>query len=167
VTPDVAVTDEPMSLIAVTLYTKNYIFDYATDYASKHKTIAAPDKFGLTDEEFNQFAKWVENKDYSYKSETELQLDSLKKTALKEKYFENVKSEFDALKNKLSHDKKQDLIKHKDQVKHILESEIASRYYYTRGRMAQAMQYDKELEKAVTLINTPAEYNKLLKPIKK
>ncbi len=167
VSPDVAVTDEPMSLIAVTLYTKNYIFDYATDYASKHKTIAAPDKFALSDEEFNQFAKWVENKDYSYKSETELQLDSLKKTALKEKYFENVKSEFDALKNKLSHDKKQDLIKHKDQVKHILESEIASRYYYTRGRMAQSMQYDKELEKAVSLINAPAEYSKLLKPLKK
>ena len=167
VSPDVAVTDEPMSLIAVTLYTKNYIFDYATDYASKHKTIAAPDKFALTDEEFNQFAKWVENKDYSYKSETELQLDSLKKTALKEKYFENVKSEFDALKTKLSHDKKQDLIKHKDQIKHILESEIASRYYYTRGRMAQTMQYDKELEKAVSLINTPDEYSKLLKPVKK
>ena len=167
VSPDVAVTDEPMSLIAVTLYTKNYIFDYATDYASKHKTIAAPDKFALTDDEFSQFAKWVENKDYSYKSETELQLDSLKKTAVKEKYFESVKSEFDALKNKLSHDKKQDLIKHKDQVKHILESEIASRYYYTRGRMAQAMQYDKELDKAVSLINTPAEYSKLLKPVKK
>lgn len=167
VSPDVAVTDEPMSLVAVTMYTKNYIFDYATDYASKHKTIAEPNKFSLTDEEFNQFAKWVENKDYSYKSETELQLDSLKKTAVKEKYFESVKSEFDALKNKLSHDKKQDLIKHKDQVKHILESEIASRYYYTRGRMAQAMQYDKELEKAVSLINTPAEYSKLLKPVKK
>ena len=167
VSPDVAVTDEPMSLIAVTLYTKNYIFDYATEYASKHKTIAAPDKFALTDEEFNQFAKWVENKDYSYKSETELQLDSLKKTALKEKYFESVKSEFDAMKTKLSHDKKQDLIKHKDQIKHILESEIASRYYYTRGRMAQTMQYDKELEKAVSLINTPEEYSKLLKPVKK
>jgi carboxyl-terminal processing protease len=167
VSPDVAVTDEPMSLVAVTLYTKNYIFDYATDYASKHKTIAAPDKFALTDDEFSQFAKWVENKDYSYKSETELQLDSLKKTAVKEKYFESVKSEFDALKNKLSHDKKQDLIKHKEQVKHILESEIASRYYYTRGRMAQAMQYDKELDKAVSLINTPAEYSKLLKPVKK
>jgi carboxyl-terminal processing protease len=59
VSPDVAVTDEPMSLVAVTLYTKNYIFDYATDYASKHKTIAAPDKFALTDDEFSQFAKWV------------------------------------------------------------------------------------------------------------
>ncbi len=164
VTPDVTVKDEPMSLVAVTLYSKNYLFDYATDYASKHTTIAEPDKFSLTEAEFNQFAKWVDNKDFSYKTETENQLDSLKVIAVKEKYYDNVKSEFDALKAKLSHDKKQDLLKHKDQVRHILESEIASRYYYTRGRMAQTMQYDNELAKAIALINTPAEYKKLLTP---
>jgi carboxyl-terminal processing protease len=166
VSPDVTVTDEPMSMVAVTLYSKNYVFDYATEYASKHPTIADPTKFALTESEFEQFAKWLENKDFSYKTETELQLDSLKKIALKEKYFDNAKAEFDALKNKLAHDKKQDLLKHKEQVRHVLESEIASRYYYTRGRMAQGMQYDKELEKAVALINSPAEYTNLLKPRK-
>jgi carboxyl-terminal processing protease len=164
VSPDVFVKDDPMSLVAATLYSKNYIFDYATLYASKHASIADPTKFSLTDAEFNQFTKWVENKDYSYSTETESQLDSLKAVATREKYYDNVKAEFDALKAKLSHDKKQDLLKHKDQVRHVLESEIASRYYYTRGRMAQTMQYDKDLEKAIALINTPAEYNSLLKP---
>lgn len=163
VTPDVTVKDEPTSLIAATLYSKNYIFDYATQYAAKHKTIVDPTKFSLTDAEFNEFTKWLENKDYSYKSTTESQLDTLKKIALEEKYFENAKAEFEALKNKLSHDKKQDLLKHKDQVKHVLESEIASRYYFTRGRMAQTMQYDKELAKAVSIISSPTEYNSLLK----
>jgi carboxyl-terminal processing protease len=133
-------------------------------YASKHKTITDPSKFTLTEAEFNEFAKWVENKDFSYKTTTESQLDSLKKTALEEKYFDNIKSEFEALKNKLSHDKKQDLLKHKEQVRHVLESEIASRYYYARGRMAQTMQYDKEIAKAVTILSSPAEYNALLKP---
>ena len=163
VVPDIMIKDDPMSLVAVTLYSKNYIFDYATQYASKHKTIADPTKFSLTEGEFNEFAKWVDNKDFSYKTETESQLDTLKKIAVDEKYFDNVKAEFEALKNKLSHDKKQDLLKHKEQVKHVLESEIASRYYYTRGRMAQTMQYDKELAKAVSIINTPTEYNALLK----
>jgi carboxyl-terminal processing protease len=164
VTPDVTVKDDAMSLVAVNLYSKNYIFDYATLYASKHKTITDPSKFTLTEAEFNEFAKWVENKDFSYKTTTESQLDSLKKTALEEKYFDNIKSEFEALKNKLSHDKKQDLLKHKEQVRHVLESEIASRYYYARGRMAQTMQYDKEIAKAVTILSSPAEYNALLKP---
>jgi len=163
VEPDVHIKDEPISMIAITLYTKNYLFDYATDYARTHPTIAAQDKFSLTDEEYNQFVKWLENKDYSYKSETEDGLDSLKKLATKENYYDGAQKEFDALKAKLSHDKKQDLLKHKDQVKQMLENEIASRYYYVRGRIAQGLQYDKELDKALALIQQPADYSLLLK----
>ena len=163
VDPDIIVKDEPMSLIATTMYTKNYLFDYATEYNKQHSSIELADKFLLTDDEFNKFTKWVDNKDYSYKSETENSLDSLKRLAMRENYYENAEKEFDALKNKLAHDKKQDLLKHKDQVKHMLENEIASRYYFVRGRIAQALQYDKELEKAMALINNPAEYNAILK----
>jgi carboxyl-terminal processing protease len=167
VEPDIAVKDDQVPMVAVTLYTRNYLFDYATEYAKSHQTIPAADKFSLTDAEFGQFAKWVENKDYSYKTETETALDSLKKIATREKYYEASKSEFDALKNKLSHDKKQDLQKNKSQVKQMLENEIASRYFYSRGRIAQAMQYDKEVERAMALINNPAEYQGSLKPVAK
>jgi carboxyl-terminal processing protease len=163
VDPDVQVKDEPMSMVAVTLYTRNYLFDYATEYAGLHKTISPAEQFALTDVEFGQFAKWAENKDFSYRTETEIQLDSLKRVATKEKYYDASKSEFDALKMKLSHDKKQDLVKNKDQVKRMLENEIASRYYYTRGRIAQGMQYDKEVDKAMALINQPTDYQALLK----
>lgn len=161
---DVNIKDEPMSMIGVTLYTKNYLFDYATEYTSKHKTIAPAEKFTLTDAEFSEFAKWLENKDYSYKTETEDGLDSLKRMAIKEKYYDDAQQEFEALKNKLSHDKKQDLLKNKEQVKEMLENEIASRYYYTRGRIAQGMQHDKELDKALALLAQSAEYEKILKP---
>ena len=167
VAPEVTIKDDAMSMIAVTLYTKNYLFDYATDYARQHPTIADASKFSLTDAEFAQFSKWLENKDYSYKTETEGGLDSLKKIAVKEKYYEESAKEFEALKAKLSHDKKQDLLKHKEQVKHMLENEIASRYYYTRGRIAQGMQYDKELDRAVAIIGQGTEYSSLLKPGKK
>ncbi len=163
VEPDVQVKDEPVSMIAATLYTKNYLFDYANEYSGKHTTIASAEKFALTEDEYSSFVKWVENKDYSYKTETEIGLDSLKKLAMKENYYDASKSEFEALRSKLSHDKKQDLAKHKDQVKHMLENEIASRYYYTRGRIAQGLQYDKELDRALALIAAPAEYNGLLK----
>ena len=161
--PDVKMKDEPMSMIAVTLYTRNYLFDYATEYARKHSTIPEAAKFTLSDQEFSDFTKWVENKDYSYKTETEDELDSLKKIAVKEKYYDDTKQEFDALKAKLSHDKKQDLLKHKDQVKEMLENEITSRYYFTRGRIAQGMQHDKELDKALELIAQPTAYAPLLK----
>ncbi len=164
VMPDVIIKDDPMSMIAVTLYTKNYLFDYATEYARLHTTIPSASTFSMTDPEFNQFSKWIENKDYSYKTETEAGLDSLKKTAVRENYYEGSKDEFENLKAKLSHDKNQDLLKHKEQVKHMLENEIASRFYYTRGRIAQGLQYDKDLDKALALIGAPGEYSALLKP---
>ncbi len=161
--PDVKIKDDPMPMIAVALYTKNYLFDYATDYAGKHPKIADPSTFSLTDAEFNDFTKWVDKKDYSYKTETEYALDSLKALAVKEKYYDDSKSEFDALKSKLSHDKKQDLLKHKDNVRYMLENEIVSRYYFTRGRIAQNMQHDKELDKALSILKQPTEYSGILK----
>jgi len=166
VEPDLKLKDDQISMLAVTLYTKNYLFDYATEYAHAHKTIASPEKFSLTDAEFTQFTKWLDNKDYSYKTETEIGLDSLKEIAQHDKYYDGAKSEFDALQSKLFHDKKQDLLKHKDEVKHLMENEIVSRYYFVRGRIAQGLQYDADLTKALTVLNDQAQYNTILKPKK-
>lgn len=161
--PDIKLKDAPSPMIAMTLYTKNYFFDYATEYAGKHKSIAEASKFTLTEGEFADFTKWLEKKDYSYKTETEAELDSLQSRAEKEKYYEDSKKEFEALRAKLSHDKKQDLLKNKDVVKHLLENEIVSRYYYNRGRIANNMQHDQDLDKALALIGQPAEYGSILK----
>lgn len=161
--PDVKIKDVPTSQLAVTLYVKNYLFDYATDYVGKHKTIADATKFSLTDAEYGEFTKWLDKKDYSYKTETESELDSLKAIAVKEKYYDESAKEFDALKAKLSHDKKQDLQKNKDGVKQMLENEIVSRYYFNRGRIAQNMQHDNDLDKALDLLARPAEFETLLK----
>lgn len=161
--PDVKIKDDPTSMIAMALYSKNFLFDYATDYAGKHKTIAEPSKFSLTEAEFADFIKWLDKKDYSYKTETELELDSLQAKAVKEKYYDESKKEFDALKTKLSHDKKQDLLKNKDAVRYMLENEIVSRYYYYRGRVAHNMQHDNDLDKALALIGQPQDYESLLK----
>ena len=160
--PDVKIPDQPSPMIAMTLYAKNYYFDYATEYAGKHKTITEANKFALTDAEFGDFTKWLEQKDYSYKTETEAELDSLQARAQKEKYYEESKKEFDALRAKLSHDKKQDLLKNKDIVKQMLENEIVSRYYYSRGRIAHNMQHDQDLDKAVGLLAQPTDYKALL-----
>jgi carboxyl-terminal processing protease len=160
--PDVLIKDAPMSRLAIMLYTKNYFFDYATLYVQNHKTIAPADAFSLTDEEFNQFAKWLEGKDYSYQTETEDAFDSLKQTAIREKYFDAAKSEFTALQNKISHDKKQELYKNKDEIRHILENEIVSRYYYLRGRIAQSLISDKEFNRALEILENQSEYNSFL-----
>ncbi len=160
--PDIAVTDEPLSKLAVTLYSKNFIFDYASVYATQHKTIAPAGSFNLSAEEFSQFTKWLENKDYSYKSETEKELDSFKAIAVREKYFDAIKTDFSVLQQKLSHDKKQDLLKHRDEITHLLENEIVSRYYYLRGRVENTLKNDNDLTKAISILEKPEQYKAIL-----
>jgi len=160
--PDVIVKTDPISRLAITLYTKNYFFDYATEYAHSHPTIADAATFELTEAEYTQFTKWLSAKDYSYQTETQDAFDSLKATAIREKYYDEAKTEFGSLQAKLAHDKTQDLVKHKEEIKHFLENEIVSRYYFLRGRISQSLHDDKELAKAMTILAQPAEYQKLL-----
>jgi carboxyl-terminal processing protease len=162
VDPDVNSKDEQLSKLAIVLYTKNYLFDYATQYAKQHTSIAPASKFALSDAEFNSFVKWLEGKDYSYKTETEIALDSLRQTASREKYLDAVKGEVANVQTKLAHDKQQDLLKRKDEITRMLENEIVSRYYYFKGRIEHSLRTDNDLEKATALITQPTQYQALL-----
>ncbi len=92
--------------------------------------------------------------------------DSLKAVASREKYFDGAKSEFTALQTKIGHDKKSDLLKHQDEVEKYLENEIVSRYYFLRGRIEQSLRGDKDYEKAVNILEQPAQYQAYLQPKK-
>jgi len=164
VEPDVKLEDANLSPLAISLLTNNFIFDYATEYYYSHPTIAQPADFALNESDYNAFEKWLSTKDYSYKSESEQMLATLKETAEKEKFFDNMKNEYNALASKLSHDKKQDLIKNKQEVMTLLANEIVSRYYFQRGRVINKMKRDdKDLQKALQLLSDTKNYKSLLK----
>lgn len=163
VEPDVKVEDPPPGKLAITLYIKGYFFDYATIYAKKNKTIPPAGQFAIDNSTYSDFTNWVAKKDYSYKSETEIRLDSLKSAALREKYFEDIESSYKDLAAKLKRDKKQDLEKYRKEITQILESEIVSRYYYMRGRAEHGLKDDMQMEKALTLLEKPTDYQALLK----
>lgn len=166
VTPDVITTDEKISAIAAALYSKNYFFDYATQYVKQHKTIPAANSFSLSPAEFTDFSNWLAGKDYSYKTKTEVLLDSLSSATKEDKLFDASKTELAALKAKVMHDKKQDLLKNKDEVKRILENEIAARYYFQKGRIIQNLREDETVIKAIDLSGKPDQVQALLQPKK-
>ncbi|MBL7683148.1 MAG: S41 family peptidase [Flavipsychrobacter sp.] len=166
VDPDIMVPNQDISKLAITLYIKNYFFDYATQYVKEHKTIAPAGSFSLTDADYQQFAKWLDNKDYSYKTETEIALDSLKQIAMRDKVFDGFKTEYIALQQKASHDKKLDLQKNKAEVMRLLQNEIVTRYYYQRGRIENGLKSDEDFNKALSILAQPAQYQALLSPKK-
>jgi carboxyl-terminal processing protease len=51
---------------------------------------------------------------------------------------------------------------YKDQVKRLLEEQIASRYYLERGPVEVSLKYDEEIRKAIAVLNNPAQFKKIL-----
>ncbi len=162
VSPDVESLPETLSRIAVTLYLRNLIFDYATEYTQKHDSIASAKKFELTDNEYANYVNYLKNKSFDYQTETEITFQKLKEAASREKYMDSADAEFKALQAKLSHDRFKDLEIFKDDVKELLEEEIVLRYYYNAGRIANTMKKDTQIRTAVDMLNDQGKYQSLL-----
>ena len=151
--PDIKTNTASYSQLLQALDTKYHIFNYATDYFLKHKEIVAPKDFALTDDEYMQFVEYLKNKDLSYKSFAEMQLEAIKKQAIDEKNYEGFKSEMEALTAKLESNKKEDLMKQKEEIKNHLAQEIVTRYYFQKGKVEYNMKNDKEVEEAIKYLS--------------
>ncbi|WP_426669480.1 S41 family peptidase [Mucilaginibacter sp. McL0603] len=161
--PDIFVKQDRFANITQALVSKLLIFDYATIYRNSHDKISDPRDFHLTDAEFNDFAKYLSGKNYNYTTSTEKLVNNLKTEATKEKQFDNIQTEYDALKAKLASSKKNDLQQNKEEIKQILENEIASRYYYERGRYETNFKYDKELAQSIKIMQDKNQVAAILK----
>jgi carboxyl-terminal processing protease len=161
--PDIFVKQEKFANVTQALVGKLLIFDYATIYRDKHPKIAESKLFTLSDGDYNDFVKYLADKNYSYNTSSEKMLNSLKTEATKEKQFGEIQAEYDVLKNKLMATKKNDLQLHKDEIKQVLENEVASRYYYEKGRYEANFKYDQELAQAVKTMQDKTQLASILK----
>lgn len=160
--PDAKVESTMLSQVAITLLRKQYIFDFATRYYYAHPTVKPAAAFSLTEAEFDEFENFLEGKDYSYKTRSEEALESFRNTAQREKYYEGLTKEFEALQAKMKHDKKQDLLRNKTEIRQLLEEEIMNRYYPQQGRIEKGLSWDKDVDEAVALLHQPEKYQQLL-----
>lgn len=161
--PDIHTDEKDFSSIAVSLMTKNLIFDYATQYHSSHPKIPSSMDFNLSDKEYEEFVKFIENKKYDeYVTQTEKRVEELKSIAEKEKYYDGFSKEYNSLINKIKENKKDDLNKFKKEIKALLEEEIVSRYYFQKGRIEASIKYDVEIQKSISVFKDKALYNSVL-----
>jgi carboxyl-terminal processing protease len=161
--PDIFVKQDHFANVTQALVGKLLIFDYATHYRDAHPTLDGVRTFALSDADYADFVKFLADKNYGYSTSSEKVLANLKTEATKEKQFSEIQSEYDALKAKMMASKKNDLQLHKDEIKQVLENEIASRYYYEKGRYETNFKYDKELAQAVKTMQDKEQVASVLK----
>jgi carboxyl-terminal processing protease len=166
--PDVQTEPQNMSDITYALLSKNYIFDYATLYVIKHpQAPAKPHDFTITDKDYEEFVKHLEGKDYTYKTDSEEALEIMKKTAEEDKYFSDIEKEFAQLEKRLLDRKKDDLVKFRAEIKHMIEDEIISRYEFLRGRIESSLKYDTDITEALALLGKPERMKTILTTVEK
>ena len=161
--PDIFMKQEHFATITQSLLGKLLIFDYATHYRETHAKIADAHVFAMSDADYDDFVKYLSNKNYSYNSPAEKALDLMKDEATKDKQFSALQPEYNNLKAKLLTTKSNDLQLHKDEIKQVLENEITSRYYFQRGRYETNFKYDKDITQAVKTMQDKMQLDSIIK----
>lgn len=162
VKPDIAVKQEKLPNILYYLVRDNLIFDYATQYCLKHPEIALPEKFELTDANYNDFKALVKKADFKYDQQSEKILKTLKEAAEFEGYLADASDEFKALEKKLNHNLDRDLDNFSKDIKKMITHEIIKRYYYQRGVIIEQLKDDNDLQEALNILNDPVKYKEML-----
>ena len=161
--PDLAIEKEDLSQFSALLFSKNIFFNYATQYRSNNKEIAAADKFQLSDDEYAIFKTYVLNAKLNYSTAAQNALKKLKLEAEKEGTFDDLKAEYENILVKISPDPAKDLDKYRIEIAEMLENEIVSRYYFQKGRTINSFEHDPAVIKAIQTALDNNSYNAILK----
>ena len=161
--PDLAIEKEDLSQFSALLFSKNIFFNYATQYRSNNKEIAAADKFQLSDDEYAIFKTYVLNAKLNYSTAAQNALKKLKLEAEKEGTFDELKAEYENILVKISPDPAKDLDKYRTEITEMLENEIVSRYYFQKGRTINSFEHDPAVIKAIKTAMDNNSYNAILK----
>ncbi len=163
IVPDVPLPPVKYSGLANTLLSKYLIFDFATAYKKRVSQISEPVAFVISDGIYKEFIDFLKDKDYDdYTNQAEKSLEELKKQAEKEQFFASITTEYQALRNKIEHNKTQDLERYRNEISNLLRDEIVTRYYYQKGRIESSLAGDPEILKAREILKDDKTYTGIL-----
>jgi carboxyl-terminal processing protease len=90
------------------------------------------------------------------------QLKNIHEEAKIEKYYSELKIQLDLIQSKIEENKKNELNLYKDQIKALIEEDIASRYYLAKGSVEVGFKNDQDIKKASEVLLNQVQYKKIL-----
>jgi len=160
VDPDIKVNQDMYAEIVGSLLSKQLIFDFATQFVINNDSIDVPGEFNVSDDLYDDFVKFLTDKDYEYETNTEKQLAEL--IELAEDEYVEFKVDLVELQNKLLSYKEDDLHKYQSQISELIRSELMARYYYQEGRIIASLADDIVLDEAIDLLHDNKRYKGIL-----
>jgi carboxyl-terminal processing protease len=162
ITPDITIDKKKYNKIVTALLSKNILFNYATQYVLKHDSISSAKEFKLTDADYEDFVMYLRENEYDFETNTEKGVEALRKKAEKDDLLEQILTEIDLIEQKLINKKREQIYQEKKQIKKLLEVEIATRFYFQKGKIQNQLSGDPDIEEALKVLSEKVRYQTLL-----
>ena len=162
VTPDVRIPKPELSNLMKALNDQKTIFLYVNQFVKRNPTFSGDiTQYKFTD--IADFKAFLSQINFSYKIEGEDHYDNMIASVNKNEDFKNeISSGIKMLGDKFKMEKEKELARHQEEIVHLIEKEIASRYKYEKGKSQINLRNDAEVKEAINLLNDPAKYKMLL-----
>lgn len=161
--PDIRTEADYISRFAMTLYAMGLIDDYADLYVRTHGWHAVDNRtFSITEADYDDFVRFMADKEVPYSSETRLVLDRLRKALENDHYDLSMKVQYEALEAALRDDKATNLETYRREIIRTINSAVVLRYSYADGVTEHSVASDKEVRRAAELLADPQEMRRIL-----
>lgn len=163
VEPDLNIVAGKNTALISSLQSGRILFDYATRYYHKNKTIAPAREYYFSGQDFEDFKKWLQSQPAAYQTESEKKIEDLKQFLVKEQYNTAVQSAVTQMEQQLKQYKLTEVENHKKEIISLLNSEIVSRYYYQKGTIENKLSQDDEaIKRALDVLYDSKMYSSIL-----
>lgn len=164
IVPDVRIEPQYVSRFALTLYAMGFMEDWADGYMRRnHERDIDVRTFSITDDDYADFCRFIEEKDVPYESETRQQLKVLERAVSADRYDERLEGVLRELDELVKDDKMSNMQTYRPEIIEALNAEIVLRYAYIEGVQEYASMRDSTISRAVRLLNDTTEYRRILR----
>ena len=158
--PDVRIKPEQMPLVVRHLIMKSMFFNFSLEYAAKHPDLDP--SFTIEDGVIDEFKTFLHNKNFSYKTPEEMNLEEIKEIIEERGYTAESTKPISDLQHVLDRQKEQDFDANLDIIKMYLKSEIVGKLWGTAARVKVGLEKSDEVAKAIEILSNESAYNKML-----
>ncbi len=164
IVPDVKIEPKYWSHFAVAVYREGHVSDWVDEYVLKHRDLKVDVRnFKLSDSDYADFCRYIEDKDVPYESETRAALKILEEALENDLYDEALRDDFHRFADLIKDDKMSNMQTYRREIENLLVTEILTRYAYRQGATEHSVCTDAEVERAVELLLNTEEYDRILR----
>jgi carboxyl-terminal processing protease len=162
IVPDIEIDYPTLKPIEYNLERQSMFFNFAVSYLAKHPDI--PKEFEINDLILDEFRSFLKEKNFTYKTSLELDLDSLKGDLERQKKLDIYTSSLTEMERLAEKDKENDFAASTDYIKQSLKRDILNNLYGEKAFYEQILlKSDPFIQKAFQILTNEKEYKKLLK----